>query len=89
MVTYEEQIMEDRLPASVVIAGAGAIGVEFAYIMHNYGVDVTMVEYPGPRSCLWKIPTSAQNWRRYYKKMGIKILTGARVDAIEESRRTP
>ena len=45
VVTYEEQIMEDKLPASIVIAGAGAIGVEFAYIMRNYGVDVTMVEF--------------------------------------------
>ena len=45
VVTYEEQIMEDNLPASVIIAGAGAVGVEFAYIMRNYGVDVTMVEF--------------------------------------------
>ena len=36
--------MEDNLPASVIIAGAGAVGVEFAYIMRNYGVDVTLVE---------------------------------------------
>ncbi|MBZ0288352.1 MAG: FAD-dependent oxidoreductase, partial [Anaerolineae bacterium] len=45
VVTYEEQIMTDHLPGSIIIAGAGAIGVEFAYVMHNYGVQVTIVEF--------------------------------------------
>src|SRR5512146_771571 len=45
VVTYEEQIMEATLPASIIIAGAGALGVEFAYVMANYGVDVTIVEF--------------------------------------------
>ncbi|MGO4426661.1 FAD-dependent oxidoreductase, partial [Streptomyces sp. MCAF7] len=37
VVTYEEQILSPELPESVIIAGAGAIGVEFAYIMRSYG----------------------------------------------------
>jgi dihydrolipoamide dehydrogenase len=45
VVTYVEQIMSDTLPASIIIAGASAIGVEFAYILHHYGVDVTIVEF--------------------------------------------
>src|SRR5262249_17531537 len=45
VVSYEEQIMEDHLPGSVIIAGAGAIGVEFAYVFNSYGVDVTIVEF--------------------------------------------
>jgi dihydrolipoamide dehydrogenase len=45
VVTYEEQILADDLPRSIVIAGAGAIGVEFAYVLHNYGVKVTIVEF--------------------------------------------
>ena len=45
MVTYEEQIMTEELPESIIIAGAGAIGVEFAYVMANYGVEVTIVEF--------------------------------------------
>ena len=44
VVTYEEQILSADLPSSIVIAGAGAIGVEFAYVLHNYGVNVTFVE---------------------------------------------
>src|SRR4051812_20314493 len=41
VVTYEEQILTDQLPGSIIIAGSGAIGVEFAYVMVNFGVDVT------------------------------------------------
>ncbi|HET9419694.1 MAG TPA: FAD-dependent oxidoreductase, partial [Nocardioides sp.] len=40
VVTYEEQILDDALPESIIIVGAGAIGVEFAYVLHNYGVKV-------------------------------------------------
>src|SRR5690349_6790860 len=44
IVTYAEAIMQETLPKSVVIVGAGAIGVEFATIWHSYGVDVTIIE---------------------------------------------
>ena len=45
-VTYEAQILLSReLPGSVVIVGSGAIGMEFAYVLANYGVQVTIIEY--------------------------------------------
>ena len=84
VVTYEEQIMEDRLPQSIIIAGAGAIGVEFAYIMCNYGVEVTMVEYLD-RILPLEDPEISRELHKVYRKMGIKMMTGARVDAIEDT----
>ena len=84
IVTYEEQIMEDRLPKSIIIAGAGAIGVEFAYIMCNYGVEVTMVEYLD-RILPLEDPEISRELHKVYRKMGIKMMTGARVDAIEDT----
>lgn len=45
VVTYEEQILSRELPKSIIIAGAGAIGMEFGYVLKNYGVDVTIVEF--------------------------------------------
>src|ERR1700741_1208722 len=45
VVTYEELILSRELPESIVIAGAGAIGMEFGYVLQNYGVDVTIVEF--------------------------------------------
>ncbi len=83
VVTYEEQIMEDNLPRSVIIAGAGAIGVEFAYIMRNYGVEVTLVEFLD-RILPLEDPEVSKELGKIYTKMGIKIMTGVRVEAILE-----
>ena len=43
--TYEQQILSDQVPTSIVVCGAGAIGTEFAYVLANYGAKVTIVEY--------------------------------------------
>jgi dihydrolipoamide dehydrogenase len=84
VVTYEEQIMTQELPGSIIIAGAGAIGVEFAYVLANYGVDVTMVEYLDRLVPLEDPEVSAELAKRY-KKLGVKVLTSTRVDAIDDS----
>ncbi len=84
VVTYEEQIMTEELPASIIIAGAGAIGVEFAYVLANYGVDVTIVEYLDRMVPLEDEEVSAELAKRY-KKLGVKVLTSTRVDSIDDS----
>ncbi|MEU6339464.1 dihydrolipoyl dehydrogenase [Streptomyces sp. NPDC046977] len=84
VVTYEEQIMTDTLPRSVLIAGAGAIGVEFAYVLHNFGVKVTLVEFLDRVVPLEDEEVSAELARRY-KRMGIDVLTSTRVEAINDS----
>jgi dihydrolipoamide dehydrogenase len=86
VVTYEEQILEDKLPGSVIIAGAGAIGVEFAYVMSNYGVQVTIVEFLDRVVPLEDEEVSAE-LHRQYKRNGIEILTKTRVDQIEDTGR--
>src|SRR6185437_5272405 len=45
IVTYEQQILSADLPESIVIIGGGTIGMEFAYILHSYGVRVEMLEF--------------------------------------------
>ena len=84
VVTYEEQILQDHLPSSIIIAGAGAIGVEFAYILNSYGVDVTMIEFFDRIVPLEDEEVSAE-LNRQYRKSGIKTMTGTRVDAILET----
>ena len=84
VVTYEEQIMEDHLPKSVIIAGGGAIGCEFAYVQHNYGVDVTIVEFLDRLLPLEDEEVSAE-LEKQYKKLGIKFMTKTRVDKIEDT----
>ncbi len=83
VVTYEEQILADQLPHSIIIAGAGAIGVEFAYVLHNYGVKVTIVEFLDRIVPLEDEEISAELAKRY-RRMGIEVLTSTRVEGIEE-----
>ncbi|MDQ1647451.1 MAG: dihydrolipoamide dehydrogenase [Cryptosporangiaceae bacterium] len=84
VVTYEEQILSEQLPASIVIAGAGAIGIEFAYVMHNYGVKVTVVEFLDRVLPLEDEEVSAELQRRY-QRLGVEVLTSTKVESIDES----
>ena len=84
VVTYEEQILDADLPASIVIAGSGAIGVEFAYVMKNFGVDVTIVEFLDRM-----VPTEdaeiSKELLRHYKKLGVKVMLKTKVESIDDS----
>jgi dihydrolipoamide dehydrogenase len=84
VVTYEEQILDPELPGSVIIAGSGAIGVEFAYVMANFGVDVTIVEFLDRM-----VPTEdadiSKELLKHYKKLGVKVLLGTKVESISDS----
>jgi dihydrolipoamide dehydrogenase len=84
VVTYEEQIMTDNLPESIIVAGAGAIGVEFAYVMSNYGVKVTIVEFLDRMVPLEDAEVSAE-LAKAYKKLGVTVLTGTKVETIDDS----
>ncbi|AFM15391.1 dihydrolipoamide dehydrogenase [Mycolicibacterium chubuense NBB4] len=83
VVTYEKQILSRELPGSIIIAGAGAIGMEFAYVMKNYGVDVTIVEFL-PRALPNEDAEVSKEIEKQYKKLGVKILTGTKVEKIED-----
>ena len=83
VVTYETQILSRELPGSIVIAGAGAIGMEFAYVLKNYGVDVTIVEFL-PRALPNEDAEVSKEIEKQYKKLGVKILTGTKVEGISD-----
>ncbi|MBO0811057.1 MAG: dihydrolipoyl dehydrogenase [Microlunatus sp.] len=84
VVTYEEQILTDNLPGSIIIAGAGAIGVEFGYVMANYGVEVTIVEFLDRMVPLEDAEVSAE-LTKAYKKLGVTVLTSTKVESIDDS----
>jgi dihydrolipoamide dehydrogenase len=83
VVTYEEQILTEQLPDSIVIAGSGAIGVEFAYVLKNFGVDVTIVEFLDRM-----VPTEdveiSKELLKHYKKLGVKVMLKTKVESIED-----
>ncbi|OFU55623.1 dihydrolipoyl dehydrogenase [Corynebacterium sp. HMSC11E11] len=84
IVSYEEQILSADLPDSMVIVGAGAIGMEFAYVLANYGVDVTIVEFmdrvlPNEDEDVSKVIA------KEYKKLGVKLMTGHKTTSIVDN----
>ncbi|BBA86590.1 dihydrolipoyl dehydrogenase [Mycobacterium pseudoshottsii JCM 15466] len=83
VVTYEEQILTRELPKSIIIAGAGAIGMEFGYVLKNYGVDVTIVEFL-PRALPNEDAEVSKEIERQFKKLGVKIRTGTKVESISD-----
>lgn len=84
IVTYVEAIMQETLPKSVVIVGAGAIGVEFATIWNSYGVDVTIVELL-PRVLPREDEEISKELTKELTKAGIKIKTGVAFESIAVS----
>lgn len=82
--TYLEVIQRETIPSSIIIVGAGAIGTEFAYIMHNYGVEVTMVEYM-PRMLPNEDPDVSAELEKQYKRMGVNVMTDTRVESITDT----
>ncbi|MGH3633813.1 dihydrolipoyl dehydrogenase [Mycobacterium sp.] len=83
VVTYEELILSRELPGSIVIAGAGAIGMEFGYVLANYGVDVTIVEFL-PRALPNEDAEVSREIEKQFKKLGVKVLTGTKVESISD-----
>lgn len=82
VVTYLEAIVQEKLPKSAVIIGAGAIGVEFATIWNSYGTEVTLVEML-PRILPLEDEESSAELARAYQKRGIQILTNHKVLSVE------
>ncbi|MCL2316790.1 MAG: dihydrolipoyl dehydrogenase [Actinomycetia bacterium] len=78
VITFLELITADTLPPSIVIAGAGPIGVEFAYLLAAYGVQVCLVEYLDRLLPNEDAEVSAELARRY-AKLGIEVLTSTKV----------
>ncbi len=83
VVTYEEQILTRELPESIVIVGAGAIGMEFAYVMTNYGVKVTIIEFLD-RALPNEDAEVSKEIQKQYKGYGVDILTSTKVESVTD-----
>ena len=84
IISYIPAILADKPPTSVIIIGGGAIGVEFAYVWANYGVNVTILEMM-PHLLPNEEPEVSDTLEKAYKKLGVKFQTNARVTGIEKS----
>ena len=83
--TYFEAMLPPALPRSLLIAGSGAIGVEFASFYRALGVDVTVVELL-PEILPAEDAEIAALARKAFAKQGIRIITGAKVGAVKRGK---
>ncbi len=82
VLTYWEAILQEKLPASAIVIGSGAIGVEFSTIWNSYGREVTIVEML-PRLVPLEDEEISKELEKEFKKRGIKVLTGHKVEVVE------
>lgn len=82
IVSYHEAILQEKRPESVVIIGAGAIGMEFATVWSGYGSQVTIVEML-PRVLPLEDEEVSAELAKAFKKRGVQILTGHKVQSVQ------
>jgi dihydrolipoamide dehydrogenase len=82
IVSYQEAILQEKKPESVVIIGAGAIGMEFATVWSGYGSQVTIVEML-PRVLPLEDEEVSNELAKVFKKRGVQILTGHKVQSVQ------
>ncbi len=78
VVTSDEALQWEQLPASVVIVGGGVIGIEWASMLNDFGVEVTVVEY-ADRILPFEDEEVSKELARLLKKRKVNIVTGAKV----------
>jgi dihydrolipoamide dehydrogenase len=79
ILTSDDILKLDTLPTDIVIVGAGAVGVEFASLLHDVGVKVTLLEYL-PQIVPLEDAEVGKLLERSFTKRGITVMTGARFD---------
>ncbi|MFS0863416.1 dihydrolipoyl dehydrogenase [Fredinandcohnia sp. 179-A 10B2 NHS] len=78
VMTSDEALEMTSLPNSIVIVGGGVIGIEWASMLHDFGVEVTVLEY-ADRILPTEDHEVSKEMQRLMKKKGIKLVTGAKV----------
>lgn len=82
IVTYREAILQEKQPKSVIVIGAGAIGVEFATVWNSYGTEVTIVEML-PRLVPLEDEEVSSELAKQFQRRKIKSLVGTKVNSLE------
>ncbi len=84
ILTNIEILAIDQVPKSLIVIGAGAVGMEFASLFRTFGSEVTIVEFL-PRVVPVEDEEVSKEITRLFKKRGIEINTGAKVEKVEET----
>ena len=84
VLTSEDALELDHVPASVVILGGGVIGVEFASVWRSFGADVTIVEML-PHLLPTEEESSSKLLERAFRRRGIGFKLGTRFESVKDT----
>ena len=84
ILTNIEILAIDSVPKSLIVIGAGAVGMEFSSIFRSFGTEVTILEFL-PRVVPVEDEEISKELTRLFKKRGIDVNTGAKVEKVEKT----
>jgi len=84
ILTSKDALVLDKQPESIVIIGAGAIGVEFAYYFNTFGTEVTLIEAL-PTILPIEDEEISKELERAFKRRKIKMRTDTMVDSVKKA----
>lgn len=83
IIGYREAMTLGKLPKRMVVIGAGAIGVEFAYFYNSMGTEVTVVEYMDQGLLPREDKDISRELNKIFKKKGINVLAATAVEEVD------
>ena len=84
ILTNIEILAMDQVPKSLIVIGAGAVGMEFSSIFRSFGAEITILEFL-PRVVPVEDEEISKEITRLFKKRGIDVNTGAKVEKVEKT----
>jgi dihydrolipoamide dehydrogenase len=78
VISSDEALLMERIPETLAVIGAGAVGMEFADIFNAFGVKVTIIEAL-PRILPLEDAEASDTLAKSYRKRGIDVIAGAKV----------
>jgi dihydrolipoamide dehydrogenase len=82
VITSDDALQLERVPASVIVLGGGVIGCEFASVWRSFGAEVTIVEAL-PRLVALEDEASSKALERAFRKRGIVFKTGTPFQSVK------
>ena len=83
IIGYREAMVLNKIPSTMVVVGAGAIGVEFAYFYNSIGTEVTVVEFMEQGLVPREDKDISRELGRSFRKAGIAVRSGTSVEAVD------
>ncbi len=87
IIGYRKAMSLEKQPKKMVVVGAGAIGVEFAYFYNAIGTEVTIVEFMQQGLVPREDSDISKELTKIYKKAGIKVMANSSVESVQTKGR--